>query len=92
MNWITHWKKIGIKVKQIFKKQPLGQEASDFKNCPKCQKISYKPDLYVTRNFFTCFLLVLLRKKVIIEVHHDLNNESRIVKKLIKFTKYLHSE
>ena len=55
--------------------------------------LSYKPDIYITRNFFTCFLLVLLRKKVIIELHHDLNNEkSRIVKKLIKFTKYLHSK
>ena len=31
-------------------------------------------------------------KKVIIELHHDLNNESRIVKNLIKFTKYLHSK
>ena len=45
MNWIT-WKKIGIKVKQIFKKQPESQEATDWKNCPKCQKISYKPDLF----------------------------------------------
>ncbi len=46
MNWITRWKKIGIKVKQIFKKQPESQEATDWKNCPKCQKISYKPDLF----------------------------------------------
>ena len=45
MNWITRWKKIGIKVQQIFKKQPGGQESTDWKNCPKCQKISYKPDL-----------------------------------------------
>jgi len=46
MNWITRWKKIGIKVKQIFKKQPLNQESTDWKNCPQCKKISYKPDLY----------------------------------------------
>ena len=46
MNWITRWKKIGIKVQQIFKKQPGGQESTDWKNCPKCQKISYKPDLF----------------------------------------------
>ena len=52
MNWITSWKKIGIKVKQIFKKQPLGQEASDWKNCPLCKKISYKPDLY--SNVYIC--------------------------------------
>ena len=52
MNWITRWKKIGIKVKQIFKKQPVGQEATDWKNCPKCQKISYKPDLF--NNSYIC--------------------------------------
>ena len=31
MNWITAAKKIGIKVKQIFKTQPLGQEVTDWK-------------------------------------------------------------
>ena len=45
MNWITRWKKIGIKVKQIFKKQPDSQEQTDWKNCPLCKKISYLPDL-----------------------------------------------
>ena len=52
MNWITRWKKIGIKVKQIFKKQPLSQEATDWKNCPQCKKISYKPDLF--NNSYIC--------------------------------------
>ena len=46
MNWITRWQKIGIRVRQIFKKQPIGQEATDWKNCPQCKKISYKPDLF----------------------------------------------
>ena len=52
MNWITRWKKIGIKVKQIFKKQPQGQEPTDWKNCPQCKKISYKPDLF--NNSYIC--------------------------------------
>ena len=52
MNWITRWKKIGIKVKQIFKKQPLTKEATDWKNCPQCKKISYKPDLF--NNSYIC--------------------------------------
>ena len=52
MNWITRWKKIGIKVKQIFKKQPIGQETTDWKNCPQCKKISYKPDLF--NNSYIC--------------------------------------
>ena len=52
MNWITRWKKIGIKVKQIFKKQPSTKEATDWKNCPQCKKISYKPDLF--KNSYIC--------------------------------------
>jgi acetyl-CoA carboxylase carboxyl transferase subunit beta len=52
MNWITRWKKIGIKVKQIFKKQPSKQEQTDWKNCPQCKKISYKPDLF--NNLYIC--------------------------------------
>jgi len=52
VNWITRWKKIGIKVKQIFKKQPAGQEVTDWKNCPQCKKISYKPDLF--NNSYIC--------------------------------------
>jgi len=52
MNWITRWKKIGIKVKQIFKKQPLTKETTDWKNCPQCKKISYKPDLF--KNSYIC--------------------------------------
>jgi len=52
MNWITRWKKIGIKVKQIFKKQPLTKESMDWKNCPQCKKISYKPDLF--KNSYIC--------------------------------------
>ena len=52
MNWITRWKKIGIKVRQIFKKQPTGQEESNWKSCPQCKKITYLPDLI--SNFYIC--------------------------------------
>jgi len=45
MNWITAAKKIGIRVKKIFKKQPKGQQETDWKNCSRCGKISYLPDL-----------------------------------------------
>ena len=52
MNWISHWQKIGIKVKQILKKQPIEQQETDWKNCPSCQKISYLPDLI--NNSYIC--------------------------------------
>ena len=51
MNWIR-WKKIGIKVKQILKKQPSEHEETDWKNCPQCKKISYLPDLI--ENSYIC--------------------------------------
>ena len=52
MNWITRFKRIKIKVKQIFKKQPTGQEETDWKTCPQCKKISYLPDL--ATNSYMC--------------------------------------
>jgi len=54
MNWISHWKKIGIKVKQILKKQPIGQQETDWKNCPQCKKISYLPDLITNSYICEC--------------------------------------
>ena len=55
MNWLTGWKKkIGIKVKKIFKKQPIGQQETDWKNCPQCKKISYLPDLIANSYICEC--------------------------------------
>ena len=54
MNWISQWKKIGIKVKKIFKKQPVGQQETDWKNCPQCKKISYLPDLIANSYICEC--------------------------------------
>ncbi len=52
-NWLTGWKKkIKIKVSQIFKKQPIGDSQTDWKNCPQCKKISYLPDLI--QNSYIC--------------------------------------
>ena len=51
-SWITNWKKIKIKVKQILKTQPTGNEESDWKNCPQCKKISYLSDLI--ENSYIC--------------------------------------
>ena len=54
MNWITRWKKIGIKVKKIFKTQPTGNEQTDWKNCPQVKKISYLPDLIANSYICEC--------------------------------------
>ena len=54
MNWISHFKKIGIKVKKIIKKQPASQQETDWKNCPQCKKISYFPDLITNSYICEC--------------------------------------
>ena len=51
-SWITNWNKIKIKVKQIIKKQPYGQQETDWKSCPQCKKISYFPDM--AANLYIC--------------------------------------
>ena len=51
MNWISGWEKIGIKVKQILKKQPKTSEDSLWTTCT-CQNLISKDELY--KNFFIC--------------------------------------
>ena len=75
MNWITRWKKIGIKVKQIFKKQPIGKEETDWKNCPQCKKISYKPDLYGNSYICECSFHFDLPPKLRLDSLFDTNYE-----------------
>lgn len=75
-----------------FKKFPLGINYYLFSFFSIFESLKYKPDIYVTRNFFTCFLLVLFRRRVIMELHHDLKIESRIVQFLTPRFKFLNSK
>ena len=67
--------KIGIKVKQIFKKQPEGQEVTDWKNCPQCKKISYKPDLFNNSYICECSFHFDLPPKLRLDSLFDSNYE-----------------
>ena len=51
-----------------------------------------KTELYITRNIFNLILLNILKKKVIIEIHHDLHNEGRLVKFLCKYINVFNKE
>ncbi len=46
--------------------------------------LKLKPNIFITRNYFTLFLLLLLRKKVIFEVHTGLEFEGKINNFIIK--------
>ena len=75
-----------------FSKFPLGFSYYLFSLVSILKSLKYRPDIYITRNFFTCFLLILFKKKIVLELHHDLNMESRIVRFLVKYTNFLNSK
>lgn len=84
--------KFNIKKLKYFKKFPLGINFYLFSILSIIESIKFKPDIYITRNFFTCFLLVLIKKKIILELHHDLKTESRIVRFIVKNFNFLNSK
>ena len=84
--------KYSVKILEKFKKFPLGMRYYLFSLISIYVSFKFKPEIYMTRNFFTCFLLVLLKKKVILELHHDLDMEGRIVRFLVKKLKYINSK
>tara|TARA_B100000524_G_C23630411_1_gene362931 strand:+ start:9 stop:1115 length:1107 start_codon:yes stop_codon:yes gene_type:complete len=92
MNFYNVKKKFTIKKLKQFEKFPLGINYYLFSLLSIFESLKFKPEIYITRNFFTCFLLVLLGKKVLIELHHDLSIESRIVQFLVKRFKFLNSK
>ncbi len=75
-----------------FSSFPLGIKFYLFSIISIIHSIRFRPDIYITRNFFTCFLLVLFKKKIIFEVHHDIDIESKIVRFLVKNIKFLNSK
>ena len=85
-------KKFNIFKIKNFKKFPLGIKYYYFSLVSILKGIKLNSDIFITRNYFTCFLLTLIGKKTIMELHHGLNEESRIVQFIFKTTKYLNSK
>ena len=55
--------KFKIKKLKKFKSFPLGIKYYLFSIISIIESLKFKPDLYITRNFFTSFLLSIFRKK-----------------------------
>ena len=91
LNYYNVKSKFLLKRMKKFKSFPLGLNYYLFSLFSILESLKYKPEIYITRNFFTCFLLVILRKKIIMELHHDLKIESRIVRFLVTKFKFLNS-
>ena len=76
--------KFQIKKLKKYNKFPLGLKYYLFSISSIIKSLNFKPDVYITRNFFTSFLLTILRKKNILELHHGIEVESRIVRFITK--------
>ena len=46
----------------------------------------------VSRSYFICYLLLLFRQKVILEIHHDTTGESRVTKFILKYSNFLNNK
>ena len=51
--------------------------------------LNKKDSVTISRNYFICYLLILFKKKVILEIHHDIKIEGRITKFIIKYLNFL---
>ena len=76
---------------KFFKKFPVGINYYFFSLWAIYLSNYKKQDLLITRNFFVSFVLCILKKKHIVEIHDDLKIEGRIVRILVFFTKFLNS-
>ena len=75
-----------------FTQHPQGLRYYLFSILSVFKAISLKTDLFITRNLFTLIILNILKKKTIIEIHHDLSNEGRIVRFIYNNFKILDSK
>ena len=90
-NYYNIKSKFKFKKIKYFKKFPLGIKFYLFSIFSIIESIKFKPDIYITRNFFTCFLLMLFKKKTILELHHGLDNESKVIRFIVKNFNFLNS-
>ena len=74
---------------KYFKKFPFGINYYLYSIVAILKSNYMKQDLFLTRNFFISFILSLLFKKHILEIHDDIKIEGRIVQFLVKYIKIL---
>ena len=77
-----------IKKLSFYKTFPLGIKYYLFSISSIIASRKFNPDIYITRNFFTSFILTILGKKNILELHHGIEIESRIVQFIFKNIKF----
>ena len=81
--------KVGIKEFSSIQKFPQGLKF--YLYCIYCLIfiLKIKNSVTITRSYFFCFLLLVFRQKVILEIHHDITWESRITKFILNYFNFL---
>ena len=74
---------------KLFNKFPRGIKYYLFSILAIFRAIPLSANLFVTRNYFVAFLLVILKKKIILEIHDTLEIEGRFIKILQKKFNFL---
>ena len=54
--------------------------------------LKIKNSITISRSYFICYLLLLFRQKVILEIHHDIIGEGRITKFIFKYSNFLNNK
>jgi len=88
-NFYNIKKKYELKRLRYFKTFPKGLNYYLFSVIAILSSNFFKQDLYITRNFFTSFLLSILNKNHILEIHDDISIEGRIIQILVKYFRIL---
>jgi len=86
-NFFTYYNiknKYTLKRLKFFKKFPSGLYYYLYSIIAILKSDFTNQDLYITRNFFTSFMLSILNKNHILEIHDDILIEGRIVQILVK--------
>ena len=54
--------------------------------------LKIKSSITISRSYFICYLLLIFRQKVILEIHHDTTGESRVTKFILRYLNFLNNK
>ena len=86
--------KYDIKIKEFNSINNFPQGINFYLYCIYCTFfiLSRKDSITITRNFFICYLLLLFKKKIVLEIHHDTKIEGRITKFILKYLNFFNKK
>ncbi len=86
--------KSDVKIKEFTSIDSFPQGLKFYLYCFYCLIfiLKIKNSITISRSYFICYLLLLFRQKVILEIHHDTNGESRITKFILNYLNFLNKK